>query len=64
MDGIHMRRKATMNTKQGVIDNSGQGKAIERLNSGLIKGVGVLSATYTQQDVRSSHCFWDMECTF
>jgi hypothetical protein len=47
MDSIHMRGKATMDAKQGVIDNGGQGKAIEGLDSGLVKGIGILSPTYT-----------------
>jgi hypothetical protein len=46
MDGIHMRRKTTMDAEQGVINNSGQRKAIEGLDGGLIKGVGIFSATY------------------
>jgi hypothetical protein len=47
VDGVQMRGKATMDAKQGVVDNSGQGKAVEGLDSGLIKGIGILSATYT-----------------
>jgi hypothetical protein len=45
-----------VDTEQGIVDNSSQGKSVEGLDSGFIKSVGIFSATFMEKSVRPSPC--------